>query len=242
MLAATGSKRLQYEPWILAPFGWPGSGSALMPEAATKGVWLTAWQLRGEAIELALEEGTGSVPAWMAWLWLVQEPATGAHVQVRHPAVEETAGGLAHSPAEMLGVVRAHLSLSMVEVAVALDVERPTIYAWLADRSEPQERNRRRLHRLFDVARRWNRLSNSPLGACLRYPDEHGTSLLDLLRSGRFEEAEGRLDALARTGPAEERRKVRSIQDVLARHGLEERIRPSRDEIDRLTGKRRAPE
>jgi transcriptional regulator with XRE-family HTH domain len=179
----------------------------------------------------------------MAWLWMFHESATGAYVRVRHAAVEDAARGLAHSPAEMLSVVRAHLSLSMVEVAAALEVERPTIYAWLAGRSEPQERNRKRLHRLFEVARRWGRLSKSPLGARLRHPDEYGTSLLDLIRSGRFEEAEGRLDALARVRPVEEQaRKAPSIQEILARHGLEERIRPSREEIDRLTGKRSAPE
>lgn len=240
MLTATGSRQVQYEPWILAPFGWAGSGSGLMPEPATKAVWFKAWQWPREAVDFALEEETGSLPAWVVWLWFVQEPGTGAHLLVRHPAAEEAARP-AHSPAEMVSVVRAHLSLSMVEAAAALEVERPTIYAWLAGRSEPQDRNRRRLHRLFEVARHWSRLSSSPVGGRLRHPDEHGTSLLDLLRSGRFEEAEGRLDALAKTRPAEERRRARSIQDVLAHHGLEERIRPSREEIDRLTGKRTAP-
>jgi hypothetical protein len=124
----------------------------------------------------------------------------------------------------------------MVEVAVALEVERPTIYAWLAGRSQPQERHRERLQRLFEVARRWSRLSNSPLGARVRHRDEDGTSLFDLFRSGRFDEAGARLDALAEVRAASEvERRVRSIQEVLARHGLEERIRPSREEIDRLT-------
>jgi transcriptional regulator with XRE-family HTH domain len=142
----------------------------------------------------------------------------------------------------MLAQVRAHLSLSMGEVASALEVERPTVYAWLAGRAEPHERNRRRLQRLFDVALRWNRLSNAPLGSRLRHPDEQGTSVLDLLRSGRFAEAAARLDTLARTALPERAAKAPSVGQVLARHGLQDRIRPSRDEIDRLTGKRIAPE
>jgi transcriptional regulator with XRE-family HTH domain len=142
----------------------------------------------------------------------------------------------------MLAAARAHLSLSIVEVASALEVERPTVYAWLAGRSEPHERNRRRLQRLFDVALRWSRLSNAPLGNRVRHPDEHGMSLLDLLRTGRFEEAGARLDALARTVLPEPAAKAPSVRQVLARHGLEHSIRPSRDEIDRLTGKRIGPE
>jgi transcriptional regulator with XRE-family HTH domain len=143
----------------------------------------------------------------------------------------------------MLAAVRAHLSLSMVEVASALEVERPRIYAWLAGRSQPQERHRERLQRLLEVARRWSRLSNSPLGARLRDRGEDGISLLDLFRSGRFDEAKARLDALAEVRAARGvERSVRSIQEILARHGLEERIRPSREEIDRQTGKDSDPE
>jgi transcriptional regulator with XRE-family HTH domain len=243
MLEAFGSKQPQYQPWIFAPFGCLGSGSTAIPESTAKAVW-RAHQLPAEVIWLAQEEDlTGSALAWITWLWLSGKPATTASVEVRQPAVGEAAGALTHSPAEMLGAVRAHLSLSMVEAAAALEVERPTIYAWLAGRSEPQERNRKRLQRLFEVSRRWRRLSNSPLGARLRHPDEEGTSLLDLLRSGRFEEAEGRLDALAGIrAPSQVERKPRSIEEVLARHGLEERIRPSREEIDRLTGKHSDPE
>jgi len=242
MLAATSTKRLQYEPEIPASYGYQGTASAAFLEWPTQGQWRPSRQLPAEGILLAPEEATRSALAWTGWLWFSGQPATTAYVEVRLPAASEAARVLAHSPAEMLAAVRAHLSLSMVDVAAALEVERPTIYAWLAGRSEPQERNRKRLHRLFEVARRWSRISSAPVGARLRHPAGDGTSLLDLLRSGRFEEAEARLDALARTGPAQEQdRKVRSIQELLARHGLEKRIRPSRDEIDRLTGKS-APE
>jgi DNA-binding transcriptional regulator YiaG len=242
MLEASGSKQPQYQPWIFAPFGCLGSGSTAIPEYTAKAVW-RAHQLPAEVIWLDQEEDlTGSALAWITWLRFSGKPATTASVEVRQPAVGEAAT-LAHSPAEMLSAVRAHLSLSMVEAAAALEVERPTIYAWLAGRSEPQERNRKRLQRLFEVARRWSRLSNAPLAARLRHPDEHGTSLLDLLRSGRFEEAEGRLDTLAATRAAGQvERKPRSIQEILARYGLEQRIRPNREEIDRLTGKDSGPE
>jgi hypothetical protein len=71
---------------------------------------------------------------------------------------------IGRSVSPILAAVRAHLSLSMVEVAAALEVDRPTIYTWLAGRSQPQERHRERLQRLFEVARRWSRLSNSRSG------------------------------------------------------------------------------
>jgi DNA-binding transcriptional regulator YiaG len=225
-----------WDPWALAPFGCQGSGRVIeslekassfrLPELAP----LTSGQLTACGIGLA---------SWM----LFHEATTSGPVEFIHTTLKAHASAeIAHSPAQMLAAVRANLSLSMVELAAALELERPTIYAWLGGRSEPQERNRRRLQRLFEVARRWSLLSSFPLGARARHPDQHGTSLLDLLRSGRFEEAETRLDALAQARPVEEPKRPRSIQQVLARHGLEDRIRPNREEVDRLTGKRTAPE
>lgn len=234
---ATGSDPARYFPWILAPFGMPGSAAT---SALTPSVWW-AQEARVERLEACLLlDATASGLMLKAWNLLCHE-ATGGWTIHAGPPREHTPA-LSRSPAEMLAVVRAHLAPSIVETAFVLGVERPTIYAWMSGRSEPHERNRRRLHELFGFAMKWSRLSPSPLGVRLRHPDERGVSIVDLLRSNRFEEAGERLGALARLeAVATEAPRAASVRSVLARHGLEERVRPNSDEVDRLSGKRIAP-
>jgi transcriptional regulator with XRE-family HTH domain len=149
----------------------------------------------------------------------------------------------ARLPADMLATIRSFLSFTVVETSQVLGVERPTVYAWLAGRAEPQARNRERLHRVFQVAKSWSRLSDRPLGVAVRHADDAGSSVLSLLLESRFEEATRLLQALAqRERNAEPRVRVPSVRDVIARHGLTDRIKPSMDEVDRLTGKRFGPD
>ena len=145
-------------------------------------------------------------------------------------------------PAEMLAAIRALLSLTVVETAQVLEVERPTVYAWLAGRAEPQARNRERLQQVFRVARDWSRLSNRPLGCAVRYLDDEGNSVLSLLAERRDDEATSLLASLARReARAESPRPVASVRDVLMKRGLGDRIRPSMEEVNRITGKRLGP-
>jgi transcriptional regulator with XRE-family HTH domain len=145
----------------------------------------------------------------------------------------------ANLPADMLAAIRAFLSLTVVETAQVLGVERPTVYAWLAGRAEPQARNRERLQQVFRVAKSWSRISDRPLGSAVRHEDDAGSSVLSLLREGRHEEATALLPTLVQRDLP---RRVPSLRVVLTRHGLLDRIKPSMDEIDRITGKRLGPE
>ena len=146
-------------------------------------------------------------------------------------------------PADILAAIRANLSLTVVETAQTLGVERPTVYAWLAGRAEPQERNRERLLRVLQVARTWSRLSSRPVGLAVRRPNDSGTSVLDLLREDRCEEASRLLEGIAQNEPVAVRPpRTPSVRDLLAKHGLSGRIKPGTEEVDRLTGKRLGPE
>jgi len=228
MLSASGSERRQYLASVLAPFGLEGSGFEPWVEPEPY-----RWQLYAPtSMNLSLH----------VYWYLPAEPPSGyVTTIVVPPAVPPPT--TVYSIAEMLAVARANLSLSIVELAAVLEVERPTVYAWLGGRWEPKEHNRQRLRRLFDVARQWSRVASSPLGSRLRHQDEHGESVLSLLEAGHFDEAVVKLDQMAiATAPATPDKRTRRLREVLVRNGLESRITSSRDEIDLRTGKRFSPE
>lgn len=82
--------------------------------------------------------------------------------------------------AEVVATVQAAFQLSITELASVLKVERPTVYAWMSDSANPQQRNLRRLETLDGLATYWSRLSDAPLGAALRSKFDDGMSVLDL--------------------------------------------------------------
>ena len=77
--------------------------------------------------------------------------------------------------------IRASLGLNVTETARVLGVERPTVYAWLANRSRPQRANWTRLIRLHDLALAWQYRSPLPIGDAMRLVDIDGKSIVDLL-------------------------------------------------------------
>jgi transcriptional regulator with XRE-family HTH domain len=104
---------------------------------------------------------------------------------------------LANVP-DMLAAIRSSLSLQIKEIAMLVGVERPTIYAWLQDKSTPSQQNRNRLQQIFSAACRWDRLCHLPMGDGVRSVTEKGNSILELLSRTPIPEAE--LDSLMRTG------------------------------------------
>jgi transcriptional regulator with XRE-family HTH domain len=150
------------------------------------------------------------------------------------------------SAGEIVAAVRSALSVTITELASIVGVERPTIYAWLADRAEPYARNRRRLRELFAVARTWAEMSELPAGDPIRREDASGVSVVELLRRGNSAEAVARLRAIAAaaskeppTGRDVRREKLRAFTEE---HGLERDPESEQTAIDILTGKRRSPE
>jgi len=147
------------------------------------------------------------------------------------------------SPAEQVALIRSALSLNIRELAMVLHVERPTVYSWISG-AQPREANARRLRTLTSLARKWNTLSTQPLGNLRKDADEDGISILTLLEEdpldtdrvlGLFKAAAAKLRAQPRPGIGlAARAKKRGV--VLAEPPDAQR------EIDRLTGKRIAPE
>jgi DNA-binding transcriptional regulator YiaG len=105
------------------------------------------------------------------------ESETGGQY-VEHSETEATV----YSPSQLLGTIRSSLSLRVTELAEALQVQRPTIYAWMKSETEPQDDNRLRLEVISEIAREWRSLSDKPLGNLLRQPTGDSPSLMNLLK------------------------------------------------------------
>lgn len=143
---------------------------------------------------------------------------------------------LPRSASSKLARVRANLSLQVAELARVLEVERPTIYAWMRDESIAlRAENAERLDRLEEVALTWERLSELPIGSLVRKRGDSGESVVSLLEQERHTEAEELLREIAANAEHRPVRRVASVRETLEKHGLESKIRASRDEIDRAS-------
>ena len=181
--------------------------------------------------------------------WELPVPGSGGYIKVRpytRRVLTGTGGKLAygeHRPtlrqpehaADLLRLVRTALSLNMTELAGAVGVERPTVYAWLAGKSNPQSANRERLERLASYARLWKRIGTRPLGRLVRSSATGGSSVCELLCRESIPQAQlieqlQRLAALSAEAPRV--RPAREVAQALGAGELRE------DEIDVATGKR----
>lgn len=80
-----------------------------------------------------------------------------------------------------LVTIRQELSLSVTDLARALQVERPTIYAWMRGQARPHQSNLKKINYLMDLAEEWKHLSNRPMGTLNAERLSGGQSFLDLL-------------------------------------------------------------
>ncbi len=148
-------------------------------------------------------------------------PASGAYVFVQGSQRLEivtirTEEKLVEAGKE-IALVRHYFSLTTTDLSRILLVERPTVYAWLDGKSEPNPENRSRIRKLFNIASRWREKSSLPIGKFLREPMEGEMSLFDLLRRNALEtEAIDRvlvsvLEAVNRRAKTKLDRSVRAI-------------------------------
>lgn len=146
-----------------------------------------------------------------------------------------------HTPADKLAFIRSTLSFNISQLASALGVERPTIYSWIANRSEPHPGNLARLDTICGIAARWARLSNMPLATTLRQRGERTDIILGLLDKSAIDEGPviAKLEEIA-GGPRGRRLGVRAA--ALKRGANLEGVTQRDDELEALTGRRGSPE
>ena len=92
-------------------------------------------------------------------------------------------------PEEQINAIRRYLSLNISDLAMALRVARPTVYAWLRDEAEPHGSNLARIQQLYRMARVWRAFSEQPVGPFLKSANEDGLTLVNLLSEEVIDEA-----------------------------------------------------
>lgn len=161
-------------------------------------------------------------------------------------ATETSEANQIFSTKEMLSEIRAHLSLTITELASSIGVERPTVYAWLEGRSKPRRRNLDRMQKVFEIAQKWAEISDLPVGNMVRHADESGGSVIELLRSGQMDNALLLLKTIHQSiaeRPASDIDAWRAkTLDFVRQHHLESDKETQQAKIDELTGKRIGPE
>jgi DNA-binding XRE family transcriptional regulator len=83
---------------------------------------------------------------------------------------------------EKLAGMRRYLSMNVSDLATALRVHRPTVYAWLRGNPRLRRNHAQRLEAIYKVAKEWRAISSKPVGPFLNAP-QSGVSLLNLLSS-----------------------------------------------------------
>src|SRR5690606_24879084 len=79
---------------------------------------------------------------------------TSVYLVMRWPKTPSDVAVL-HDTPQRIALIRAALSLNVKELALVLNVERPTVYAWMDGEFEPKERNVRRIETVWTLAREW---------------------------------------------------------------------------------------
>ncbi len=80
-------------------------------------------------------------------------------------------------------VIRHSLGLNVTDLAKAMRVERPTIYAWTRGESYPHRAKIKRLNCLYRLAQEWKSLSHSPMGELRNTQLNDGSTFLESLSS-----------------------------------------------------------
>lgn len=86
------------------------------------------------------------------------------------------------SVGKMTATIRSSFGLTIKDLAGVLRVERPTVYSWLRDDSEPNVDNRERLQSVFALAKSWMSLVSSDKKPDLKAKVLDGKSLLEYLK------------------------------------------------------------
>jgi hypothetical protein len=122
-------------------------------------------------------------------------------------------------PQQQLAGLQRYFSLNISDLAKALRVARPTIYAWLRG-VQPQGQHLARLDQLYRMARSWRSVSSSPVGEYLSAPLGNNCSLLSYLSADQLDE-DAVQEALSSIRTARSKKTRReSISEVATRRGL----------------------
>lgn len=149
------------------------------------------------------------------------------------------------SISQLIAGIRASLSIQIKELAEILQVQRPTIYAWIKEQSVPHSQSRERLRQIYSLAKQWDRVSHKPLGKAIHDIGPDNYSLFDFLKDSIIPEklVRDRFQAISRATIEFAHHKPeqikRSVSEIALEHGIDiTRVRDQEGQIDVLSGKR----
>ena len=130
------------------------------------------------------DSGTGAFQRIFNW---IPEP-TGSSVFLDVGSISEyeSAATLA-SVQQLLVEIQSTFSLRLTEMSAILRVQRPTVYAWLKQESDPNQENYERICAISEFVAEWRRYSSDPLGTLVRQSSEGSASLMELLKKARLQ-------------------------------------------------------
>jgi DNA-binding transcriptional regulator YiaG len=144
---------------------------------------------------------------------------------------------------DQIAIILSALSLRVTELANVLDVQRPTIYAWLQGDFSPQNDKKARLNAIFKLANKWRLMSNSPLGKAVRDAQIEGSTILDLLKQKKIDSTKiiknfyALISASKLNVVPTKRRGL--VASALQRQGIDRsKVKLNNTEITALSGKR----
>jgi transcriptional regulator with XRE-family HTH domain len=181
-------------------------------------------------------EGSGSVYPISC---LVQHLSTGPYGKwVRIVPSTGIVSDWIASPSKMLAIIKSELSLSITELAKIMEVERPTLYSWLSDKTTPHPTNRERMTSLYMVALEWKKLSTQSVGSLRHHVFNSGFSLVDLLKVSpiSLENILSCLSDLAKLSAEKVKSRKLTGKELAKKFGIKIKSKP--EEWDFLSGKR----
>ncbi len=165
----------------------------------------------------------------------IDSPRTGSVCRIECPSKsrrDSEEEGIEGST-QALSVLQHYLSLNLSELAMVLQVSRPTIYSWLRDQSSPQAQNLARIRQISKLAKIWPGISRRPVGLHLKTPVMDGRSILDLLSQDQIDSELARA-ALASCAALVEReaarQRPRTAAEVAEQYGLRPQSKDSQEE------------
>ncbi len=142
---------------------------------------------------------------------------------------------------EMMAVIRSSLRLGVTDIAKILRVERPTVYAWMREESEPRLHRVERMGAVYAVAMEWRSLSSMPFGEVMETQEtRHLVKLLSQKTLPREDISRlFKAQVEARRAAPDKPRRLYNLSDVARENGFKlPEPRADDDEFDVFTGKR----
>ncbi|MGA3081503.1 MAG: hypothetical protein ABSD44_08995 [Terracidiphilus sp.] len=171
----------------------------------------------GTGGELSLAEPTMRNLISASGSYVIVQGSPRLEIRATHAEEKLTEAG------KEIALIRYYFSLTTTDLSRILLVERPTVYAWLDGKSEPNRENRGRIRKLFNIAFRWREKSSLPIGKFLREPMEGELSLIDLLLRDTLEtEAIDRVlvCVLEAVGRRAKTKRDRAVSAIVKRSGF----------------------